>query len=148
MLIYFLLAVGTGCIWAVQPIINAGLAKSVGTIMASCISFGVGWILLVLAVIGAKQHTGTPIEYGALFGTQPQYYLGGVIGATVVLVMTYVVPRFGAGASLASTITGQMIMAALIDQFGLFGAPKADLTVARLIGFVLLIVGVNLIVRK
>lgn len=148
MLIYFALALGIGVIWALQPIINAGLAKSVGTLMASTISFAIGLVLLIFSVLAVHLFCGEPIGVSSLQDVHPYYYLGGVIGAIVVLGMTFIVPRFGAGATLSSAITGQLIMAALIDQFGLFGAPQTMLSWPRLLGILFLLTGVNLVIHK
>ena len=43
-----------------------------------------------------------------------------------------------------SSCCGQIVAAALIDQFGLFGALKSALTMQRVIGVVLMLVGTYL----
>ena len=148
MLAYFFCALGVGAIWALQPIINAGLARSVGVVLASCISFGIGFAALVVAVLIGHGLQGQTIPVSAALQSGWQYYLGGIIGATVVLGMTFLVPLFGAGATIASAISGQLLMAAVIDQFGLFGATQVPLGPWRIFGFLCLIIGVNVVVRR
>lgn len=148
MFIYFFCALGVGIIWALQPIINAGLARSLGVVLAACISFGIGFLVLLVAVLAAHTTAGQSVPINAALQTNWAYYLGGIIGALVVFGMTYLVPVFGAGATIASAITGQLLMAAVIDQFGLFGAAQVPLSPLRVFGFVCLIVGVNLVVRR
>jgi len=144
---YVVLSLVMGAIWAVQPIINAQLAKYIGTVGAACVSFAVGWVFLACSYIFAQVQSGTSFDLSLAF-QNPKLLLGGIIGAVIVLGMTYLVPRFGAGNTLALAITGQLIMAALIDQFGLLGIPQIDLTPLRALGFVLLLIGVNLVVHK
>ncbi|MEW6697579.1 MAG: DMT family transporter [Bacillota bacterium] len=148
MLVYYVLAFGIGAIWALQPVINAGLAKSVGVFMASAISFGIGFLFLVAAVVVAQIFGEGTGNFSAASQINIVYFLGGVIGALVVLGMLFIVPKFGAGIALSAAITGQLIMAALIDQFGLFGAPRIIMSPSRLLGIVLLLLGVNLVIKK
>ena len=47
---------------------------------------------------------------------------------------------------IACLLTGQLAMAAIIDQFGLLGVTQQPLTLARAIGLVLLAAGVALVI--
>ena len=76
------------------------------------------------------------------------FYLGGVFVAFYVLSVTWVAPKFGVGNAVAFVLLGQLISMAAIDQFGLLGAPTQTITFQRLIGLVLMSVGVFLAVRR
>ena len=76
------------------------------------------------------------------------FYLGGVFVAFYVLSVTWVAPRFGVGNAVAFVLLGQLISMAAIDQFGLLGAPMHAITSQRLIGLILMSVGVFLAVRR
>ena len=76
------------------------------------------------------------------------FYLGGVFVAVYVLSVTWVAPKFGVGNAVAFVLLGQLISMAAIDQFGLLGAPTQAITFQRLIGLVLMSVGVFLAVRR
>ena len=56
---------------------------------------------------------------------------GGLIGAAVVGVTTVAVRTLGTRAMIACLLTGQLAMAAIIDQFGLLGVTQQPLTFAR-----------------
>ncbi|BCV22680.1 DMT family transporter [Moorella sp. Hama-1] len=148
MLVFFFLAFGVGAIWAIQPVINAGLARYTSSLVASTISFIIGSFVLILSVIIFHLLTKEPFRLEVLGQIKPIYYFGGVIGAAVVLSMTKIIPILGAGGVLSSAITGQLIMAAIIDQYGLFGAPRVTLNLIRIVGIVLLLIGVNLVIHK
>lgn len=145
---YYILAFGIGVIWALQPVINAGLANSVGVFMASAISFGIGFLILIASVAVTHLFGKGTGNINIIAHTNPVYLLGGVIGSLVVLGMMLIVPKLGAGMALSSAITGQLMMAALIDRFGLFGAPRIEVSPSRLLGIVLLLLGVNLVIKK
>ena len=76
------------------------------------------------------------------------FYMGGVLVAFYVLSVTWVAPQFGIGNAVAFVLLGQIISMATIDQFGLLGAPMTALTAQRLVGLILMSVGVFLAVRR
>lgn len=76
------------------------------------------------------------------------FYLAGVFVAFYVLSVTCVAPQFGVGNAVAFVLLGQIIAMAAIDQFGLLGAPMRAITLQRLIGLILMSVGVLLAVRR
>jgi bacterial/archaeal transporter family-2 protein len=76
------------------------------------------------------------------------FYLGGAFVAFYVISITWVAPQFGVGNAVAFVLLGQLISMAAIDQFGLLGAPTYTITLQRLIGLILMSVGVFLAVRR
>lgn len=89
---------------------------------------------------GLKTFPTTPLPF--------YFYLGGVFVAFYVLSITWVAPQFGVGNAVAFVLLGQLISMAAIDQFGLLGAPINTITLQRLVGLVLMAVGVFLAVRR
>lgn len=148
MLVFFFLAFSIGAIWALQPVINAGLARTTGPLMASTISFFIGSLLLIISVVIYRCFAKEPFNFAVLNQVNPIYYMGGAIGAAVVLGMTTIIPKLGAGGVLSSAITGQLIMAAVIDHYGLLGAPRIALDSMRFIGIIFLLIGVNLVIHR
>lgn len=68
--------------------------------------------------------------------------LGGVLIAFYVLTVTYIAPHFGVGNAVFFVLLGQLISAAAIDHFGLFGAQATALGAARMGGIALMAAGV------
>jgi transporter family-2 protein len=62
-------------------------------------------------------------------------------------VIGYAVSRLGVSSALLAIIAAQLILAALIDHFGLFGAPVRTFDLARTGGLVLVLAGTWLVVR-
>lgn len=82
----------------------------------------------------------------SLLPSQPWYlFLGGLFVAFYVLSVTVVAPRFGVGNAVFCVLLGQMISAAAIDQFGLFGAVVRHITLTRAIGLGAMAAGLALI---
>jgi len=61
-----------------------------------------------------------------------------------VLTITFIAPKFGIGNAVFFVLLGQLISAAAIDHFGLFGAPVSPLGAARVGGIALMAAGVYL----
>ncbi|WP_209597831.1 DMT family transporter [Ruegeria sp. HKCCSP351] len=68
--------------------------------------------------------------------------LAGVLIAFYVLSITHVAPHFGVGNAVFFVLLGQLISAAAIDHFGLFGAQVAPLTLMRACGIAVMAIGV------
>jgi transporter family-2 protein len=102
-------------------------------------SFCVGTIaLIVLTLLFARDST----NLGAL-GTMPLYMLlgGGLLGAVYVTINLILAPKIGVAAIMALGIAGQLVAALLLDRFGLFELMERELSVGRVGGVVLVLVG-------
>lgn len=136
--------VAVGLQLALQAPINSTLARRIGRLGASLVSFLVGTLVLILLVLA----TGEVSHVGDL-GDVPVYQLlGGPIGATYVAIATLTVVRIGAGAVVSATITGQLLSSLLIDEFGLVGVDIVSLDLPRIAGALLLIAGTLLVVAR
>lgn len=134
-----------GGLVALQAPINSTLGRSVGTFAAASISFGVGAAVLVAITVLLADGFGRIGEVAGL----PWYYLaGGLLGAVYVTNALVAVRTLGAGGVTAATITGQLLTAVAIDRLGVLGLPEKSLTVARVVGVVLLVAGTYLVVRE
>ncbi len=133
-----------GGLIALQAPINSMLGKATGSFQAAFISFAIGTVVLAVIAAFAKGGFGTMGEATSL----PWYYLtGGVLGAAYVTTVLVTVRELGAGPVVAATIAGQLSASVVLDQFGLLGLPKDPITVGKVVGVVLLSIGVYLIVR-
>ena len=77
-------------------------------------------------------------------GISPQFYLGGLLCAFYILTMTWIAPKIGVGNAVLLVLLGQILTAAVIDNFGPFGSPKFPVSSTRVLGVVIMIVGVML----
>jgi transporter family-2 protein len=145
-LIYLLMAFVTGALIPIQAATNAAFSKSIGNpYITGLMVFVVGlagmsvFVLLSGATIPtAKQLIAAPV-YG---------YLGGIIVATYVVMITILVPRIGVGTAIGFIVTGQIIFAVIIDHFGLFNVAVKPMDAARFIGVLLIAAGVYLVMKK
>ena len=132
-----------GATAALQPPINAALAKRTGSLEAAAVSFVVGTVALV--IISLLMPGGS---YAAVRGAPTWELTGGLIGALFVASTIFLIPRLGATGIIAGIIAGLLAGAVLVDQFGLFGIPQASVSWQRALGLLLLIIGGLLAVRR
>lgn len=62
--------------------------------------------------------------------------------AFYLLSITFLAPRFGVGNAVMLVVAGQIASSALIDHFGLFGAPHKPMDVMRGSGLAIMVIGV------
>ena len=143
--IFFALALVTGALIPVQAATNAAFSKSIGNpFITGLMVFVIGLAAMVLFVLVTRQ----PLPLGK-FATAPLYgYLGGLIVPTYVVMITLITPRIGLGNAIGLILTGQLIAAVLIDQFGWFNVAVRQIDTTRVIGIVLMIGGIYLVMRK
>ncbi|WP_280138262.1 DMT family transporter [Methyloceanibacter stevinii] len=117
-----------------------GACRALGHPLSAALwSFCVGTVALaVVVLLFARGST----DLGAL-RSMPLYMLigGGLLGAVYVLVNLVVAPKIGIAALMALSIAGQLAAALLLDRFGLFDLAQRELSVGRVSGVVLVLVG-------
>lgn len=141
--LYLVLAVVVGAGLAVQVMVNAQLRLATSSaVWAAVLQFVVGLMGLAAAVLILR------LPLPATLPRSPWWiWIGGLIGATYILVSVVLVSRLGAALLLASIVVGQLAASLLIDHYGWLGAPVHRVSAARLLGAGLLVAGVALIRR-
>lgn len=140
-----LLAVAAGGFVGMQAPVNARLARQIGSLQAATVSFLVGTVALLL-IAGISSGGLSSIAHA---GRAPWWALiGGLLGAFFVLVALLTVRTLGVSGLTAIVVASQLAVAVAIDRFGLFGIAKQHIAAPRVIGLVLLLVGVVLVVRR
>lgn len=133
-----MLAAGIGI--PILAALNAQLGGRLGSPSAAALCLFVVAVLTCTVVVAV---TG-PSALKAVVLAPKHLFLGGVLVAFYVLSITYIAPHFGIGNAVFFVLIGQLISAALIDQFGLFGAKLSPISATRAAGIALMAVGVLL----
>jgi len=143
-LLAILCSVFLGAVFSQQPVINAAVAKAVGSPIVAA-AFSVFITLCVLLVL-------VPFSPGNL---KPQMIpglawwsvLGGLIGVVLVAGGAYFAPILGAALFFVCLVAGQLIGSAVADHIGAFGLPVRSLTPGRLFGLAMVFIGALLVHR-
>lgn len=139
-----ILMVIAGGFIALQSPINSRLGHAVGALQGAFVSFAVGTVVLFFAAALARGGLG---KIGNVGDVSAIYLTGGILGAGYVTMALLSVRSLGTGGVIAATIAGELTVAVLIDQFGWFGVTQQVITPTRVLGIVLLAVGVLLVVQ-
>ncbi len=118
--------------------LNAALGVRIGSpAAAGCVLFLVALAAstLVLTVTG-------PSALAKIPGQPRHLFLAGLLVAFYVLSITFIAPHFGVGNAVFFVLLGQLVSAAAIDHFGLFGAQVSPIGLARAGGIAVMAAGV------
>lgn len=144
--LYLALALVTGALIPIQAATNAIFSKSVGNTLVTGLSvFVIGLAAMLAVVLVSRTDWPTPQQ----LASAPAYsYLGGIIVATYVVMITILIPRIGVGTAIGLIVTGQVIGAVAIDHFGWFHVAVRTISLSRAIGLALMVGGVYLVMKK
>ena len=145
---YYLLAVFTGLFMPMQTSFNTRLKGKLGhPIYASTVNFAMGMVFLACLLLLTGK--GLSIPVAELWQTEPKWvWLGGFCGVTYLTGNILLLPRIGAVKTIMLPTVGQVLMGLLIDHFALFQSPEKELTLLRLTGALILLLGLTLLNRQ
>ena len=136
----------SGCLLGTQPSANGYLGRHLAhPLQAAVISFGSGFAIVLLLSVAAGVF---PPRFSTSLLSLPWWvWSGGAIGTVLVTTSLIFVPKIGSLAWFAAVITGQVMAAMILDQWGLMGNPRSPASPLRLLGAAMLIGGILLITR-
>lgn len=131
-----------------------GVAIGLQNPLASMLTQRIGMIESIFIVhIGGAIAVGVPLlmtgggNLGA-WNRVPWYALGaGFLGLAVIGAISFSIPRLGVATTIILLVVGQLIIATILDQFGLLGVSVHPMNISRVLGIIVLFVGVWLMVR-
>ena len=109
MLLGILFSVIAGMAMSVQGVMNTRLGEGIGNMEANAFVQGTAFALALIALIFWRQGSFT-----ALGGVNKLYWLGGVLG----------IKSLGTTVAISIILISQLMVAALIDAFGIMGSEK------------------------
>jgi transporter family-2 protein len=140
-----LLALLAGLAGAAQAAVMGRLGSRVGTLEALAFASALQALLTGTLVVLIRPRFG---GYAAALRQPAWLWLGGVMGAVIVFTITFATPRIGNAATIGILVAGQLAMAVAIDQLGLFGFDRIELSWPRVLGVVLLGLGAALSLHR
>lgn len=137
-MIYFSFAFLMGIVMTIYLPMNSSVSRYVGSSITANVTF---FAVALLTSIGIFLISG---QFDTLYKVKdvPLYlYLTGFISAFIVLGTTFLIPHIGARKFFILLIAGQIVMAVAISHFGILESPKDPVSVKKLIGAALVIIG-------
>ena len=137
------LACVAGACFALQAAVNGALRGTLHDGRYAAFFSICGTIITAAIFILCVQ---PPLPALAVMRSAPWWnWIGGPLGALIVLAGATLAPRIGAAAFIASLVAGQLFCSLLLDHYGLMNLPQQSITAGRLMGAALVFVGVVLV---
>ena len=138
--IFALLAVGAGSCIALQAAANGKFRQNINSpeyaaFFSICGTFATAVFTMLLLRPPAPSAL-------ALRETQWWNWIGGPLGALIVLAGAALTQRLGAAAFIALVVGGQLLCSLLLDHYALMGLNEQPVTPGRLLGALLVVAGV------
>lgn len=139
-MIGFLIAVISGLLMSMQGVFNTQVTKTTGMWVANAfVQFTA--FLVCIAIWAISDRT----SFGTLLKVEPRYMLiGGILGAGITYTVIKAMDMMGPAKAVMMIVTAQIIVAYLIELFGLFGVEKQPFSWRKVIGILLAAGGIIL----
>lgn len=132
------IAVLSGALMSVQGVFNTQVTKQSGIWVANAF-VQLTALLVCLAVWLASDRS----SFMSLFQVEPKYMLlGGAIGAFITYTVIKSMEMLGPARSVMFIVSSQLIIAYLIEVFGLFGVEKQPMEIKKVLGMGIMIAGI------
>ena len=135
----FILAMISGALMSIQGVFNTAVTKQSGIWTAA------GFVQLTAFLYCAVAWLISGKEKGiaAIFQTEPKYMLlGGIMGALITYTVIRSMDNMGPSMSVMVIVITQLLVAYLIEVFGLFGVEKVPFEWKKAIGMVIAVAGI------
>jgi len=141
--LYLVASIALGVVIAMQPLMNAVLARAIGS------PYGAAGISIAVALVGAIAIMAVAgrgdMSRANLVAVPWWIYLAGFAGTAFVAGGVVIAPVTGALLFFLCVIAGQLFGAAIADHLGAFGLEVRPVSLARLAGIGLVLAGVVLV---
>lgn len=134
----FIIAIISGALMSLQGIFNTNVTKS------SSIWVAAGFVQLTALVTCLIMwvFNGRPEVSGIFRVDNKVSLLGGVIGAFITFTVVKSVSELGIAKAEITIVVAQVIMAYIIELFGLFGSKKAEFSWLKMLALIIAVGGV------
>jgi bacterial/archaeal transporter family-2 protein len=133
-IIYSIIA---GILISIQGVFNSKASEKIGLWQTNTLVHGLGFVVSVIILMMVKDGS-----FNKITDVNKLYLIGGALGVIIVYSVMKGITSIGPAYSVSILLISQLIIALLIDTFGLFGVEKVPFSSAKLIGLVMMISGV------
>lgn len=134
----FFIALISGALMSIQGVFNTQVTKASGIWVASAFVQFSAFLVCMAAWLFSDRSS-----FGALFKVEPKYMLlGGAIGAFITYTVIKSMEMLGPARAVMLIVVAQLLVAYVLELFGLFGVEKQPLEWRKVIGMAIAVAGV------
>ena len=130
-------AIISGISMSIQGVFNTKLSEKIGLWETTVLVQGIALICSIIISLFIRNGS-----YANLKNTNKYYLIGGVLGVVITYTVVKSVSLMGATLGIGIILIAQLLAAAIIDAFGLFGSDKIKFTLNNFIGIAIMIIGI------
>lgn len=136
-------AIVSGALMSIQGVMNTRLSDRIGLLESNAYVQATAFVLslFVMLIFGKGNLSLLP-------KTNPLYLLGGALGLFITLTVMVSIQNLNASTAISVILISQLLVACLIDAFGIMDSERIAFTFSKVFGVVLMIAGVLLIKYK
>lgn len=135
----FIFAALAGALMSIQGCMNTALSEKIGLLESNLFVQGTAFLLSLIALLFFGKG-----NFSYITSVKPLYLFGGVIGVAITVLVMLGIKDLSPTIAISTILIAQLLVAALIDAFGILGAEKATFNFTKFIGLALMIAGVIL----
>tara|TARA_R110000868_G_scaffold403248_1_gene680344 strand:+ start:17687 stop:18133 length:447 start_codon:yes stop_codon:yes gene_type:complete len=139
-----LISFSVGILVVIQGGINARLGILLNnTLLATSAALVMSASFTLIAVLMTVRELPSTAQLQSI----PTYmwFTGGALSFMAVTLFYYIIPRIGISTAVVFGLSGQIIFAAIAGHYGWFGMPMEPMTIKKVMGMIVMTLGVILI---
>lgn len=134
----FIVAIISGALMSIQGVLNTSVTKQTSIWLSAGFVQLTAFIVCVIAYMFSSKEA----AISTIWQVSPKYMLlGGAIGAFITFTVIKSVGNLGPAKANLLIVIAQLVIAYLIELFGLFGCDKVDFEWRKLVGICIAAVG-------
>lgn len=126
-----------GIFMSIQGVFNTRLSEKIGLWETNMLVQGIGFglTLAIMLFVGKG-------NLKNLSSANKLYLLGGPLGAAIIFTVMCGISKLGPAYAISAILIAQLLSAALIEAFGLFGSDKCHFGTNKILGVIIMLVGI------
>ena len=133
MLSGIIFSIAAGMAMSIQGVMNTRLGEGIGNMEANAFVQGTAFALALGVLLFYRQ--GSFAELGSV---NKLYWFGGVLGLVITLTVMLGIKNLGTTLAISIILISQLLVAALIDAFGLMGTEKLAFGWTKVLGLAMM----------
>lgn len=122
---------------SIQGVFNTRLSEKIGLYESNVFVQGTAFLLSIVAVLIMGKG-----GFKEIVNVEKYYLLGGVLGLVITITVMLSIKGLSPTVAISTILISQLLVAALIDAFGLFGSERVAFGWTKYIGIAMMIGGV------
>lgn len=136
-MIGFMASIIAGAVMSLQGVFNTQLSNKIGLYESNTFVQGTAFAFSILAMLIFGKG-----NFPALKEVNLLYLTGGLLGVIITITVMIGISKLNPTTAISVILVSQLVCAALIDAFGLFGSEKISFNLKNYIGIALMISGI------